>query len=113
MKDLTILSMNRDEIRDFFNLPFERDISIAKGILDYCENQINLLKSEQNKSEDMLVDCIERYESLAIKDLHKTCENCRHLQNKINNEEIACNYHCGFFPIKYKYCGHWESKDEK
>jgi hypothetical protein len=40
------------------------------------------------------------------------CESCRHFQNKINEEEIACNYHCGFFPLKYKYCGHWESVED-
>jgi hypothetical protein len=41
----------------------------------------------------------------------RDCNNCRHFQKKINEEEIACNYHCGFYPLKYKYCGHWESKD--
>jgi hypothetical protein len=50
------------------------------------------------------IDYIESIES-------RTCESCRHFQNKINEEEIACNYHCGFYPIKYKYCGYWESKE--
>jgi hypothetical protein len=43
---------------------------------------------------------------------HRTCENCMHFQNKINEEEIACNYHCEFYSLKYKYCGYWESKDD-
>jgi hypothetical protein len=42
----------------------------------------------------------------------RTCESCRHFQNKINEEEITCNYHFGFYPVKYKYCGHWEDKYE-
>jgi hypothetical protein len=42
----------------------------------------------------------------------RTCDNCRHFQNKINEEEITCNYHCGFYQLKYKCCGHWESKDD-
>jgi hypothetical protein len=56
---------------------------------------------------DHLVYAIDYIESIKS----RTCESCRHFQNKINEEEITCNYHCGFYPIKYKHCGYWESKD--
>lgn len=38
----------------------------------------------------------------------RSCFNCDYFQNEINNEEIACDYWCGFFPIKYKYCNKWK-----
>jgi hypothetical protein len=67
------------------------------------EEFVSHSKDRMNKLDD-IADMIDELES-------RTCDNCRHFQNKINEEEIACNYHCAFFPLKYKYCGYWESKD--
>jgi hypothetical protein len=41
----------------------------------------------------------------------KSCLDCKYLQNVISDTEIACDYHCGFFDLRYKYCGCWEGRE--
>jgi len=44
----------------------------------------------------------------------RTCLDCRHFQNQINDSEIACDLICGFFSIEpQKYCGAFELKELK
>jgi hypothetical protein len=41
----------------------------------------------------------------------KSCLDCKYLQNVISDTEIACDYHCGFFDLRYKQCGFWEGRE--
>jgi predicted metallo-beta-lactamase superfamily hydrolase len=85
-----------DKIYDHFE-PLEKMYNILKQQKeDLIEGQEILIKAHERTIEDYM---------------NRTCESCRHFQNKINEEEITCNYHCGFYPIKYKHCGCWESKE--
>jgi hypothetical protein len=75
------------------------------------EKMYNILKQQKEdliEGQEILIKAHDK----TIEDyMSRTCESCRHFQNKINEEEITCNYHCVFYPIKYKHCGYWESKE--
>jgi uncharacterized UPF0160 family protein len=82
-----------------------------QDLIDDCNKQIEWINNKDEYNVNAL-QFASYFKERLIEINKRTCESCRHFQNKINEEEITCNYHCGFYPIKYKYCGYWESKDD-
>lgn len=64
---------------------FDKDI-------DEAITELQQLKVDYSKINDAWIDCVERYETLALKDVKlssnslqlKSCLNCKHLQNQIS-----------------------------
>ena len=79
-------------------------------LIEDCNNQIEWINKNDNMNVNALQFATYFIEQLKLVN-NRTCSNCKHLQNYISDNEIACDYHCSFFNKDF-YCNKWEAKDD-